>query len=152
LSFSCCAGDRCDITGSDKDCDRSRRPDAEDRGWSNTSRVHGDQMIERLGDAVCGLHRDKEMSILRFLIWPQNQGCHFLPVWLQNWWLQVSQVGSQIGSYNLVIWVSKSLRQFLGLWLKTKWNTVFWLRYKTDGRMKTTLDTHRDLAVCFMWK
>jgi hypothetical protein len=95
LSFSCCAGDRCDITGSDKDCDRSRRPDAEDRGWSNTSRVHGDQMIERLGDAVCGLHRDKEMSILRFLIWPQNQGCHFLPVWLQNWWLQVSQVGSQ---------------------------------------------------------
>jgi hypothetical protein len=27
-----CVGDRCDITCSDEDCDRSRRPDAEDRG------------------------------------------------------------------------------------------------------------------------
>jgi hypothetical protein len=43
--------------GSDEDYGRSRRPGAEDQGWSSTSWVIGDRMIERSGDAVCGLHR-----------------------------------------------------------------------------------------------
>jgi hypothetical protein len=45
LLVSWCAGVRCDMTCSDVDRDTSRRPDAEDRGWSHRS-----------GGAVCGLH------------------------------------------------------------------------------------------------
>jgi hypothetical protein len=32
LLLSWCAGGRCDVTGSDSDCSRSRRSDVEDRG------------------------------------------------------------------------------------------------------------------------
>jgi hypothetical protein len=60
--------------------------------------------------------------------------------------------GLKIDSYDLVIWASKSLRRFLSLGLKTKWTTVYQLRYKTDCRMKMAWGTHWDLAVCFMWK
>jgi hypothetical protein len=35
---------------------------------------------------------------------------------------------------------------------KTKRAMVCRLCHKTDGRMKTTLDTHRDLAACFAKK
>jgi hypothetical protein len=45
------------MASSDKDQDKSRRLDVEDRGLSSTDRVLGGRMIERLGDAVCGLHR-----------------------------------------------------------------------------------------------
>jgi hypothetical protein len=51
-----CAGDRCGLAGSDKDCGRSRRPGAEDRGGSSIGRVLGGQMIERSGDIVRGLN------------------------------------------------------------------------------------------------
>jgi hypothetical protein len=44
------------MTHSDEDHGRSRRPSAEDRGWSNTGWVLGGRMIERSNDAVCGLH------------------------------------------------------------------------------------------------
>jgi hypothetical protein len=57
LLISWCAGDRCDMTGSDENRGRSRRPGAEDLGWSSTGRVLGGRMNERSGDAVCGLHR-----------------------------------------------------------------------------------------------
>jgi hypothetical protein len=63
LLVSWCAHGRCDKAGSDDDRDRSRRPGAEDRGWSSTSQVLGGRTIERSGDAVCGLHcthRDEE--------------------------------------------------------------------------------------------
>jgi hypothetical protein len=56
------------------------------------------------------------------------------------------------GSYGLVVWDSKSPRQFLCLGLKTMWATICRLRPKTDGRMKTAWDTRRDLAACFTWK
>jgi hypothetical protein len=56
LLVSWCVGDMCGIVGSDEDRDRSRRPGAEDRGWSSTGRVLNDQTIERSGDIVCGLH------------------------------------------------------------------------------------------------
>jgi hypothetical protein len=45
------------MADSDEDCGRSRRPGIEDRGWLSICRVHGGRMIERSGDAVCGLHR-----------------------------------------------------------------------------------------------
>jgi hypothetical protein len=51
------------MAGSDEDLERSRRPGAEDRGWSTTGQVIGGRTIERSGDVVCGLHRaygDKE--------------------------------------------------------------------------------------------
>jgi hypothetical protein len=57
LLVSWCVGDRYDITGSDEDLGSSMRPDADDRGWSNTCRILGGQMIGRKDDAVCGLYR-----------------------------------------------------------------------------------------------
>jgi hypothetical protein len=53
LLVSWCVGDRCDMTYSDKDRGMSRRPGAEDRGWSHRS---GTQWS---GDVVCGLHRER---------------------------------------------------------------------------------------------
>jgi hypothetical protein len=53
--------------GSDKDRGKSRRLGAEDQGWSSTGRVLSGQMIERPGDAVCGLHHaqgDEERGFL----------------------------------------------------------------------------------------
>jgi hypothetical protein len=44
------------MAGSDEDRCRSMRLSAKDRGWSCICRVLGGQMIERLGDVVCGLH------------------------------------------------------------------------------------------------
>jgi hypothetical protein len=44
------------MAGSDEDHDRSRRPGADDRGWSSTGWVLGGRIIERSGDVVCGLH------------------------------------------------------------------------------------------------
>jgi hypothetical protein len=35
LLVSWCVSGRCGMTGSDEDRGRSRRPDAEDRGWSH---------------------------------------------------------------------------------------------------------------------
>jgi hypothetical protein len=54
------------MTGSDKDRGRSRRPGAEDQGWSHKS---GTQWLDdqEVGDAVCGLHHacgDKEHGFL----------------------------------------------------------------------------------------
>jgi hypothetical protein len=57
LLVSWCAGDRCDMTGSDEDCGRSMRPGTEDLGWSSIGWVIGGRTIKRSGDAVCGLHR-----------------------------------------------------------------------------------------------
>jgi hypothetical protein len=53
--------------GSDKDRDRSRRPGAEDRGWSSTGQVLDGRTIRRSDDAVCGLyhaHGDEERVFL----------------------------------------------------------------------------------------
>jgi hypothetical protein len=53
--------------GSDEDCGRSRRPDAEDQGWSGTDWVLGGRMIERPSNIVCSLHRargDEERGFL----------------------------------------------------------------------------------------
>jgi hypothetical protein len=55
LLVSWCAGGRCGMACSDEDRGRSRRSGAEDRGWSHRSVLDG-RAVERLGDAVCGLH------------------------------------------------------------------------------------------------
>jgi hypothetical protein len=52
---------------SDKNHGRSRRPGAEDRGWSSICRVPGSQMIERSGDVVCSLHRAQRDEEREFL-------------------------------------------------------------------------------------
>jgi hypothetical protein len=66
------------MAGSDENHGRSRRPGADNRGWSSTGRVLSGRTIERSGDTVCGLHRAQG-----FLVWPQN------------WWLRVSRFGPQ---------------------------------------------------------
>jgi hypothetical protein len=61
------AGDRCGMVGNGEDHGRSRRPSAEDRGWSSTCRVLDGRTIGMSGDAVCGLHRaqgDEEYGFL----------------------------------------------------------------------------------------
>jgi hypothetical protein len=78
--------------------------------------------------------------VVGFLVEPQNQGGGGF-----------SGLGLKTGSYGLVIWASKSLRQFFGLDLKTKHASVCWLCHKTDGRA-TAWDTRQDLAACFVWK
>jgi hypothetical protein len=57
-----------------------------------------------------------------FLVKPQNQGG-----------TGFSGLGLKIGGYDLMIWVSKSPRQFLSLGLKIKQTSVCRLRHKTDG-------------------
>jgi hypothetical protein len=67
LLVSWCVGDRCDMACSDKDHGMSRRPGAEDRGWSSIGRILGGRVIRKSGDAVCGLHRtwgDEENEFL----------------------------------------------------------------------------------------
>jgi hypothetical protein len=79
-------------------------------------------------------------SVIIFLAEPQNQGGGgFLGL------------GVKTGSSDLVIWDSKSPRQFLDLGLKTKWTLVYRLRHKTDGG-RSAQDTRRDVVVCFAWK
>jgi hypothetical protein len=68
--------------------------------------------------------------VVGFLVEPQNQGGGGFP-----------GLGLKTGSSGLVIWASKSPRQFPGLDLKTKWASVCRLCHKTDGR-RSMQDTH----------
>jgi hypothetical protein len=67
LLVSWYVGSRCDIAGSVEDCGRSKRPDAEDRGWSNTCQVLSHRAIGRSGNAVCDLYRAHEDEERGFL-------------------------------------------------------------------------------------
>jgi hypothetical protein len=51
-------------------------------------------------------------------------------------------LGLKTGSSDLVIWASKSPRQFLGLCLKIKQTSVYRLRHKTNGE-RSAQDMHR---------
>jgi hypothetical protein len=62
-------------------------------------------------------------SVMGFLVEPQNQG--------GGGFFGLSLI---TGSYDFVIWVSKSPRRFLSLRLKTKQATVYQLRHKVDRR------------------
>jgi hypothetical protein len=74
--------------------------------------------------------------VIGFFVEPQNQGGR-----------EFSDLGLKTGSSGLVIWASKSLRQFLSLGLKTKQASVYPLRHKTDVE-RLTRDTRRDLGAC----
>jgi hypothetical protein len=88
--------------------------------------------------AVCTWHVETRSA--GFLVEPQNQGGGGF-----------SDLGLKTGNSGLVIWASKSPRQFLGLGLKTKWASVYRLRHKTDGG-RSAWDTHRDPAACLTSK
>jgi hypothetical protein len=63
------------MSGSDEDRGRSRRHDAEDRGWSSTGRVLGGRTIERSGNVVCGLYSsqgDEERGFLGLASKPRS--------------------------------------------------------------------------------
>jgi hypothetical protein len=60
--------------------------------------------------------------VVDFLVEPQNQGGGGFP-----------GLGLKTGSFDLVIWASKSPRRFFGLGLKIKWASVCRLCHKTDG-------------------
>jgi hypothetical protein len=79
-------------------------------------------------------------SAIGFLVEPQTQGGRGFP-----------GLGLKTGRSDLVIWASKSPRQFLSLDLKTKQALVCRLCHKTDGG-RSAQDTRRDLAACFTWK
>jgi hypothetical protein len=96
LRVSWCAGDRCDMTGSDEDHGGSRRPGAEDRGWSSTGRVLGDWTIEGSGDAVYAPYReqgDEEHEILGLVSKPRLTVCQ---------WFDLKITGA-----SFLIWASK---------------------------------------------
>jgi hypothetical protein len=105
--------------GSDEDRGRNKRLGAEDRGWSNTSRVLGGRTIERLGDAVCGLHHaqgDEEHGFLglaskqRSMVYPglaSKPVATVLVVWPQNHWYGFPGLGLKTGIYGLMIWPTK---------------------------------------------
>jgi hypothetical protein len=63
------------MAGSDEDRGRSRRPDAEDRGWSSIGRVLGGRTVKRSGDAVCDLYcaqGDEEREFLGLASKPRS--------------------------------------------------------------------------------
>jgi hypothetical protein len=63
--------------------------------------------------------------VVGFLVEPQNQGGGGFP-----------SLGLKTGSYGLMIWASKSPRQFLSLGIKIKWAMVCRLCLKTDWSMR----------------
>jgi hypothetical protein len=70
-----CAGGRCGMVGSDEDHGRSRRPSAEDRGWSHRSGTQWpDNQVTSC--AVCTVHVETRSAC--FLVEPQNQGRRFV--------------------------------------------------------------------------
>jgi hypothetical protein len=83
LLVSCCTGGRCGMTGSNEDHGRSRRPGAEDQGWSRTSQVLGVRTIEMLDDVVCGLHHahgDKERVFLSLALKSRSMICQWFGI------------------------------------------------------------------------
>jgi hypothetical protein len=78
--------------------------------------------------------------VVGLLVEPQNQVGGGFP-----------GLGLKIGSFSLVICVSKSSRRFLGVGLKIKGASVYRLSHKTNGG-RSVQNTRRDLAACFTWK
>jgi hypothetical protein len=150
LLVSWCVGRRCGMVYNDKDRGRSRRPGAEDQGWSHRSdtRWPGDREVgwRCVRSAPCTCRWEARVSWLGlktkvdslWVVWPQTHSDGFLSLDLKT------------GSSGLVIWVSKLPRWFLGLGLKIKQASVCRLHHKTDGG-RSAQDTSGDLVTCFMW-
>jgi uncharacterized protein (DUF1501 family) len=63
------------MAGSDEDCGRNMRLDAEDQGWSSTGWVLGGRVIGRSGDVMCDLHHargDEEREFLKSISTQRN--------------------------------------------------------------------------------
>jgi hypothetical protein len=107
------------MMGNDEDRDRSRRPDAEDRGWSSIGRVLDGRTIKRSGDTVCGLHYaqgDEKRGFLGLASeprstvspdWASKPVTLGFPVWASKptatvWWF-----GPQNHHDGLLVWASK---------------------------------------------
>jgi hypothetical protein len=103
----------CDMVGSDKDLDRSRRPGAENWWWSSIGRVLSGRTIggRVTPCATCTMH--KEMRSTYFLVEPQNQGRRFFGLDLKS------------DRPGFVIWDSKSPRWFL-VWASKSVAPVWW--------------------------
>jgi hypothetical protein len=83
LLVSWCACDRGDMASSDNDHGKSRRPGAENQGWSSASRVLGGWTIERLGDTVCSLYHaqgDEEHEFLGLASKPRSTVCQWFGI------------------------------------------------------------------------
>jgi hypothetical protein len=138
--------------GNNEDRGSSRRLGAKDRRWLSIGRILSGRTIERSGDTVCSLHRaqgDEEREFISLASKPRSTispglaskpVAAVLVVWPQNFWLGFSGLGLKICSCGLVIWPTKSPRQFLGLCFKTKWAMVCRLHHKTNERIKTAWD------------
>jgi hypothetical protein len=100
--------------------------------------------------AICTVHEETRST--SFLVWPQNQGLQFVSGLASKPLGRFLGLGLKIGSYSLMIWAPKSPRRFLDLDLKIKRATIYRLRHKTNGRMKTAWGTRGDLTACFVWK
>jgi hypothetical protein len=93
-------------------------------GDDHTGRVLSGQVVERSGDAVCGLHLARGDEERDFLVGPQNQGrqfslvCpqnqwrRFSPVWPQNWWRWFLPVWPQ--NRRWVSWLSLKIKVMEG--------------------------------------
>jgi hypothetical protein len=85
------------------------------------------------------------------VVWPENHWDSFIWFGLKTGGNGFPNLGLKTVSSGLVIYVSKSPRQFLGLGPKTKQTLVSRLYHKTDGG-RTAWDTRQDLAAYIAWK
>jgi hypothetical protein len=134
LLVSWCAGGRCDMVCSDEDHSRSRRPGAEDRGWSHRSgtrwpddrgvgwrRVWYAPWTWRWGARVYWLSLKTKVDGL-WVVWPQNHSDGFSPVWPQNRWRLFLEVWPQNLLWRFVSdLASKPLGRFLPVWPQNRW-------------------------------
>jgi hypothetical protein len=130
LLVSWCAGGRCGIVCSDEDHGRSRRPGAENRGWSHRS---GTRWLN--GREVRWRHvRHVETRSTGFLVEPQNQGQRFVsgldskplgrfsPILPQNQWRRFSPDWPQNRWRRfLVVWPQNLLQRFSLVWPQNQW-------------------------------
>jgi hypothetical protein len=122
-----CAGGSCNMAGSDEDHGRSRRPGAENWGWSHRSgtRWPDDREVgwRCVWFTLCTWRREAWVSWLSLktkvdglsVVWPWNRWQRFvsglaskplgrfLLVWSKNRWCRVFRFGPQNYSYDLVI-------------------------------------------------
>jgi hypothetical protein len=107
LLVSWCAGDRCGMVCSNEDRGRSRRPIAEDQGWSHGSdtRWSGDREVgwRYMWFTPCTWRREARVFWLSLKIKVDGLS----GVWPQNYWDDFSQFGLKTGGSDFLVWTSK---------------------------------------------
>jgi hypothetical protein len=143
-------------------------------GEGRIGRVLGDRVIERLGDAVCGLYcaqGDEERGFLGWASKPRSIVCQWIgfkitktvfsglaskPVVTVSWLSLKTKVVEGFS-----VWVSKPVATVWCLkitvtvsWFGPQNQAGFGLSVAPQNRWEdaTAWDTHRDLAACFTWK